>query len=238
MTEENINNQSLSLLIEKLDRLNSDLISNLLFNRVPLTLFNRAVEKSADYVEKNMPGVIIFSGSHKINMWECAISKLKVDGHIAEFGVFKGESINFLAKLVNPKTIFGFDSFKGLEEDYSLDHPKGSFNQNGIAPIVEDNVCLVEGSFSETLPVWLNKNEGAFSLINIDCDTYASTSTVLNSIGPSRIVPGTFILFDEYFGFHGWEDCEFKAWKDYCVKNDVKYRYVAVCHMQVLVEVL
>lgn len=225
------------LLLEEFQLLNSKLHS-VLYKRVPLVLFNRAVEKSADYVENNMPGAIIFSGSHKPNMWQCAVSKIKIDGHIAEFGVFQGESINFLAKLIYPKKIFGFDSFRGLEEDYVLDHPKGSFDQNGVIPIVDENVCLVKGSFSESLPKWLKNNEGVFSLINIDCDTYESTFTVLNEIGPSRIVSGTLIVFDEYFGFHGWENCEFKAWQEYCNKTNTKYKYVAVCQMQVLVEVL
>jgi hypothetical protein len=236
MNMDNNKDQSLSL-IEEFQLLNSKL-HNVLYKRVPLVLFNRAVEKSADYVEKNMRGAIIFSGSHKPNMWNCAASKIKLNGYIAEFGVFQGESVNFLAKLIHPKQIFGFDSFKGLEEDYVLDHPKGSFNQNGILPVVEENVFLVKGSFSESLPKWLNDNKGIFSLINIDCDTYESTSTVLNNIGSDRIVSGTFILFDEYFGFYGWEDCEFKAWQEYCYKNNVKYKYVAVCQMQVLVEVL
>jgi hypothetical protein len=226
-----------SLLIEEVRLLNSQLY-NLLYKRVPLVLSNRAVEKSADYAENNMPGATIFSGSHKPNMWQCAVSKIKIDGHIAEFGVFQGVSINFLAKLIYPKKIFGFDSFKGLEEDYVLDHYKGSFDQNGVIPNVDENVSLVKGSFSESLPKWLNNNEGVFSLINIDCDTYESTLTVLNEIGPSRIVPGTLVLFDEYFGFHGWENCEFKAWQEYCKKNNINYKYIAVCQMQVLIEVL
>ena len=37
------------------------------------------------------------------------------------------------------------------------------------------------------------------SFLNIDCDTYESTYFILNSIGPTKIVPGTIILFDEYF---------------------------------------
>jgi hypothetical protein len=93
-------------------------------------------------------------------------------GDIVEFGVFKGESINYLAKSVSPKTIFGFDSFRGLEEDFSIDFAKGGFNQNGITPKVENNVVLVEGSFSDSLPKWLNENNGVFSFINIDCDVH------------------------------------------------------------------
>jgi phage/plasmid-associated DNA primase len=105
-------------------------------------------------------------------------------------------------------------------------------------PLVKNNVSLIKGSFSDTLPEWLNKNSKVFSFINIDCDTYESTSTVLNSIGPTRIATGTYILFDEYFGFPGWKNHEFKAWQEYCTKNNVKYKYVALCNLQVLIEVL
>ena len=213
-------------------------VHSLLYQRPTHVLFNRAVEKSADYIEKNMPDAVMMHGNEKFPMWECAVSKIKIDGHIVEFGVHKGESINFLAKLAYPKTIFGFDSFFGLEEDFVLDYPKGSFNLNGIEPIVKENVKLIKGSFIDTLPKWLNENPGVFSLINIDCDTYESTSIVLNCIGPKKIIPGTLILFDEYFGYHGWEKCEFKAWQEYCKKHNIKYKYLAACHLQVLVEVL
>jgi hypothetical protein len=185
-----------------------------------------------------MKDAIIFTTNQKVEMWDCATSKIKIDGHIAEFGVFQGKSINYLSKNIYPKTIFGFDSFLGLVEDFVLDCPKGKFNLNGLLPEVNSNVKLVPGFFSDALPKWLKNNPGVFSLLNIDCDTYESTSFVLNSIGLNRIVPGTLILFDEYFGFHGWENCEFKAWQEYCKINNVKYKYIAACHLQVLIEVL
>ena len=235
---DNKTNEILSILLNELKKIHYDSIDLLQYKRVAMTLMRRAVEKSADYAEENMQKAVIFTDNYKAHIWDCAISKLTIDGYLAEFGVFKGESINYLAKSVSPKTIFGFDSFRGLEEDFSIDFAKGGFNQNGIAPNVENNVVLVEGSFSDSLPKWLNENDGVFSFINIDCDTYKSTSTVLNLLGPERIVPGTLIAFDEYFGFPGWENEEFKAWKDYCNAHGVKYRYVAMCQMQVLVEVL
>lgn len=227
-----------NLLLNQIDHVSRSVVNSLVFKHVPTTLFNRAVEKSADYVENKMPDAIIITNDDRSSMWKCAINKIKVDGYIAEFGVAEGRSINYLADLVYPKNIFGFDSFFGLEEDFVLDHPKGDFNLNGIAPKVKENVVLVKGSFAGTLPKWLDKNPGIFSFLNIDCNTYKATSTVLNNIGPERIVPGTLILFDEYFGYHGWEKCEFKAWQEYCNKNNVKYKYVAVCHLQVLIEVL
>jgi hypothetical protein len=51
------------------------------------------------------------------DLWKYAFSKKNMVGTIAEFGVWKGESINYLAKLTN-ETIFGFDSFEGLQEDW------------------------------------------------------------------------------------------------------------------------
>jgi hypothetical protein len=226
-------------ILNKIDSSRSDIVNSILYgHRVALELNRRAVIKGANYVEKNMPSAVILTTGNKQNMWDCAISKIKIDGHIAEFGVFTGESINYLSKKIHPKFIFGFDSFLGLVEDFVLDCPKGVFNLNGLPPKVNDNVKLITGFFSDTLPGWLNKNPGPFSLLNIDCDTYESTSFVLNSIGPTRILPGTMILFDEYFGFHGWENCEFKAWQEYCKDNNVKYKYIAICHLQVLVEVL
>jgi hypothetical protein len=226
-------------ILNKIDDLNHSLLNSILHGqRVTAELTTRAVSESADYVEKNMPDAVILTTNQKLDMWDFAINKLKIDGHIAEFGVFEGNSINYLSKKIYPKTIFGFDSFLGLIEDFVLDCPKGHFNLNGLPPEVNDNVQLVTGFFSDTLPGWLNNNPGPFSLLNIDCDTYDSTSFVLNSIGPKRIIPGTIILFDEYFGFHGWKNCEFKAWQEYCKFNNIKYKYLAICHLQVLVEVL
>lgn len=206
--------------------------------RVSSILSERGVISSVDYAEKNMQDAIILTSNEKMEMWDCAISKIKINGYAAEFGVFRGESINYLSERIYPKEIFGFDSFFGLEEDFVLDCPKGSFSLNGVLPQVNDNVKLIQGSFSESLPNWLENNPGVFSFLNIDCDTYESTSLVLNSIGSERIVSGTIILFDEYFGFFGWEKCEFKAWQEFCNKNNIKYKYVALGHLQVLIEVL
>jgi hypothetical protein len=226
-------------ILNKIDELNYEITNTILHgNRVSNELTKRAVAKSADYVEKNMLNAVIMTTNKKTDMWDCALDKIKINGYMAEFGVFQGQSINYLSNKIYPKTIFGFDSFLGLPDDFVLDFPKGNFSLNGLPPEVNENVKLITGLFSDTLPEWLNDNPGVFSLLNIDCDTYESTSFVLNSIGPTRIVPGTLILFDEYFGFHGWENCEFKAWQEYCKTNNVKYKYLALCHLQVLVEVL
>jgi hypothetical protein len=79
----------------------------------------------------------------------------------------------------------------------------------------------------------LLENNKPFSFINIDCDTYESTSTVLNLLGTSKIVSGTVIIFDEYFGYNNWKSHEFKAWQEFVSKNNLKYTYIAINHLQV-----
>jgi len=201
-------------------------------------LLKRELERSADYVEEKMPDVTCMTSGDKPAILNFIADKLTLDGHIAQFGVWKGDSINFLASILGNKTIWGFDSFYGLEEDFSIDYLKGGFNLNGIPPLVRDNVSLVKGSFAKSLPIWLIQHPGIFSFVHIDCDTYKATKTVLDLLGPKKIISGTFILFDEYLGFHGWKNHEFKAWQEYCSDNDVKYKYVALNGMQVLIEVL
>ena len=232
--------QKLIETIEKQTQDNRDAIYNVMWkeNTVPILVLKRELERSADYAEKNMPGVTYFTSGNKSLFLDSIPDMLTLDGYFAEFGVWNGDSINYLASLFNPKIIWGFDSFFGLEENFSIDHLKKGFSLNGTPPLVRDNVSLVTGSFSKTLPVWLNEHSGVFSFLNIDCDTYEATSTVLNFLGPKRIVSGTVILFDEYFGFPGWKDHEFKAWQEYCNKNNTKYKYLAVNCMQVLVQVL
>jgi hypothetical protein len=205
---------------------------------VAVTLLKRELERSADYAEENMPDVTCITSGDKPAIFNFLSNKLTLNGHIAQFGVWKGESINFLASILDKKIIWGFDSFHGLEEDFSIDYLKGGFDLKGIPPLVRKNVSLVKGSFAQSLPIWLKNNPGVFSFIHIDCDTYKATKTVLDLLGNERIVTGTFILFDEYFGFYGWKNHEFKAWKEYCKENNVKYKYVALSGMQVLVEIL
>src|SRR3972149_3709436 len=105
----------------------------------------------ANYLETNMVRALEFD--KKDSLWEYSIANKKVDGLIAEFGVFDGHSINFFAKKLSPLTVYGFDSFEGLNVDWSgAGLPKGTFNRNGKLPTVEINVSLIKGWFDQTVP--------------------------------------------------------------------------------------
>lgn len=146
------------------------------------------------------------------------------EGLVLEFGVRHGNSIGQLAALTK-QAVHGFDSFEGLPEAWH-DEGKGSYSTKGIIPKVPANVTLHKGWFDETLPKFLAEHPEPVRLINIDCDIYSSTKTILDLLA-SRIKTGTVIIFDEYIGNQHWREDEFKAFQETVKANNWKYEYEA-----------
>lgn len=158
---------------------------------------------------------------------------------IAEFGVWKGESINFFARKCPSAHIYGFDSFEGLEEDfYGFVLLKGYFSTAGKLPKCEKNVELFKGWFEDTLPMFIGKiGKIQIHILHMDANTYKPTAYVLNSLS-KNLSKGTIIIFDEYFGHHRWRLHEFKAWQEAVEAFDIKYTYLCYTEGQVAVEIL
>ena len=146
------------------------------------------------------------------------------DGLILEFGVWTGYSINTIAEYFQDRTIYGFDSFIGLKEQWGPLH-KGMFNTKGRLPNVKPNVNLVVGMFEDVLPKFCEEKFSSgetISFLHVDCDLYSSTKTILENLKP-YIVCGTVIAFDE---IHHLDHClngEMKAFKEF----DFDYEWIA-----------
>ena len=122
-----------------------------------------------------------------------------------EFGVFSGESIaEWSNLLVHPESqLIGFDSFEGLPEDFDFKHRtlKGELSTQGQIPEINDSrVRFVKGWFHETVPQFSIPRHKSL-ILNIDCDLYSATKTVLNSLNP-HITIGTLIIFDDMSQIH------------------------------------
>src|SRR5208337_4301303 len=83
---------------------------------VQKVLWARAGASSADYIEKHLSTVLLFPD--RKFLWDHALARAKTEGLFMEIGVWSGSSINTLATRLPGKTIYGFDSFEGLKEDY------------------------------------------------------------------------------------------------------------------------
>lgn len=195
-----------------------------------LAEFAAAVD-SANYYSHHMTQARSYGS--KFDLLTNALQVRGGEGLIAEFGVFEGTTINFLADQTR-ETIFGFDCFDGLPEDWRPGFPKGMFSR-GI-PTVRPNVSLVVGLFEKTLPSFLEQHPQEVSFLHIDCDLYSSTRTVLRLCAP-RIRKGTVLAFDEYFNYPGWRNHEFKAFQEFIAETGHAYEYLSVVpsHQQVAV---
>ena len=158
-------------------------------------------------------------------------------GLVLEFGVNFGASIRQIARLANQE-VHGFDSFEGLPESWH-DQTKGAYSTNGIIPDVPDNVFLYKGWFDATLPEFLKVHKDPVRFMNVDCDIYSSTKTILDCLS-SQIVAGTVIVFDEYIGNSRWREDEFKAFQESVKAFGWKYEYLAFSMFtkQVVVRIL
>tara|TARA_B100000965_G_C19434575_1_gene688010 strand:- start:151 stop:861 length:711 start_codon:yes stop_codon:yes gene_type:complete len=208
----------------------------------PSDLYLEQVSREClEFFKEEFKGAFIFSDDRSIR--EFAISKaienFKKEELFLEFGVFKGDSINLFAKnlsKINTK-IYGFDSFKGLKNNWITEkfNPVGTFNLNSKIPKVSKNVQLINGWVEDTLEEFLDKNKNNINFAHMDLDTYESTSLVLKNI-KKRLVSGSVVLFDEFYGFPNWEKYEYKAFIENFSKNE--YKYIAFSNRQACIKIL
>lgn len=192
-----------------------------------------AAVDTARFIEEHLPTAPIYPSRALLH--RAAFNERRVPGMVLEFGVASGKSINFIARELPQETIYGFDSFQGLPEDWISNYRKGHFAQN--VPEVADNVELVIGLFDETLPGFLAKHPEDISYLHIDCDLYSSTRSILQLLG-HRIRPGTVIVFDEYFNYPSWREHEHKAFMEFVEERDVKFHFLGAVHSSVQASIL
>ncbi len=198
-------------------------------------LARRTASECADYVQERMALALQFS--KRGDLLVHALERAPAEGLIAEFGVWRGVSLNLLARAARPRIVHGFDSFQGLREDWrGWGLRKGTFDTGGRAPRVEPNVRLTAGWFDASLPGFLSSNPGPFSFAHVDSDTYEAAHCVLGLIGP-RIAEGTVIVFDEYLGYRGWRLGEFRAWQEFVAARSVAYEYLGFSEQSVSIRV-
>jgi Tfp pilus assembly protein PilF len=176
-----------------------------------------------NYLKTANPGGMPLMLGSNYQTFKLGLEAAPATGLVLEFGVRHGTSIRQIAALAGQQ-VHGFDSFEGLPEVWHHE-PKGSYTTKGEIPGVPDNVTLHAGWFDDTLPGFLQQHRDPVRLLNIDCDIYSSTKTVLELLAP-QIVPGSVIVFDEYIGNAHWREDEFKAFQEAVASNGWSYEYL------------
>lgn len=193
-----------------------------------------AARSSAKFAAQEMPTARSFTDQESTLRYALEIAPH--GGMALEFGVFAGRSLRVIAELRKGCEVYGFDSFRGLPEDYRSHVRTGAFAVDQLPRV--DGAELVVGWFDETLPDFLATHPGPVDFVHVDGDLYSSAVTVLDAVGP-RLQPGSVLIFDEFFNFPGWEDHEFRAWQEWLARTGATFEYEAytVNNEQVVVRI-
>ena len=189
---------------------------------VPMLMRRDAVLDSFNYAKENMQDAYSFLDRFDGLRLSIEAAKRRFPSRklVLEFGVYKAGMINYQARKFPELNFVGFDSFEGLQEQWSGMAPEKTFDLGGRLPKVRQNVGLVKGWFAESGPRWKTENpaSGIPLLVHVDCDTYAATVDVLEFCS-DYVEHGLVIHFDDYFGFPDWRNAGFKALKEIAEKR-------------------
>ncbi len=92
---------------------------------IELELQRRALKETAIFVEKYLLKTRSFQD--KMSLLKYSVDLSDQEGLFIEFGVYKGDTLNYIASHLEEKIIYGFDSFEGLPEDWRNGFHKGVF---------------------------------------------------------------------------------------------------------------
>jgi O-methyltransferase len=131
---------------------------------------------------------------------------LRIEGDIAECGVYRGGTAAMIAKTIaeygsHGKKFFLFDTFSGMPDtDKARDlHKKGDLADTSAEEVErfvnEPEIAVIrKGFIPET---FLGLESRRFAFAHIDVDIYKSIIDSLEFIWP-RLATGGFIVFDDY----------------------------------------
>ena len=133
------------------------------------------------------------------------IVEKNIQGNIAEFGSFKGQSgyliARFLELIKSDKKLFMFDMFESFPvESIGVDHfwnKTHEVNYESIKNKFADlqNVQLIKGDFTQTFE---KTDTGKLSLAFVDCDSFRGTEYLIEKIFDHYLAVSGLMLFEDY----------------------------------------
>ncbi|MBL8551295.1 MAG: class I SAM-dependent methyltransferase [Hyphomonadaceae bacterium] len=194
-------------------------------NDLMLELKLRSRREACDYIQSHLKTALLFEDRYEQLSYALAKGRAAIPGGlVCEFGVAGGRSIRHIAR-EHGGLVHGFDTFTGLPQDWTGTNEQAGAFAKRKPPRVPHNVVLHEGSFSESIPAFLETYKEPAAFLHLDADLYESTKTVLTLLR-RRIVPGTVLVFDEYHNYPSWREHEYKAFQEFVSENGHNYNYI------------
>lgn len=172
----------------------------------------------------------------RAQMWHAYLAMARNEDVFAEFGVWNGRSINYMADVRPDNTFHAFDSFEGLPEEWNKAHPKGHFATDLAKLKFHSNVVVHPGWFDATIPAF---DATGLRFLHIDCDIKSSTDTVLRLLEKPILSNRAVLLFDEFYNYTGFEDHEFLAFLEFVERTGCTFQVLGrnINHQQVMIQI-
>jgi hypothetical protein len=143
----------------------------------------------------------------------------KLEGDMAEVGVFQGGSAKLICEAKGDKPLHLFDTFEGLPEPGKHD---SKFTAGQFAASLEEvqsylrpypNVSFYKGLFPGTAAPAADRR---FCFVNVDVDLYEGTRSALEFFYP-RLTPGGILISHDYLAAEG----VYRAFQEYFAEKAV-----------------
>ncbi len=172
---------------------------------------------------------LVFPDKRSIRSW---VFERELQGNapglVLEFGVHLGESLRQIAAAGHH--VYGFDAFEGLRDSWSKPgRGPGAMDLGGNIPDAikgNPNISVVKGWVEDTVPSFLKEHKETIKLAHLDLDVGPPTKFVLEAI-TDRLVPGSLLVFDDFFGHIGWENHSYSAFKATCPEESFLVRAIS-----------
>jgi Methyltransferase domain len=161
------------------------------------------------------------------------VSDINQGGMVMEFGVHFGNTFWEICAAVEPRHVYGFDSFWGLPEDWhqgtANDAPalRGTYSLYGQTPPKPRNGEYVVGYVQETLEPFLITHTKPVDFVHFDMNLGSATGYALKLLEP-RLRDGTVFLFDDIYNHIS--DQEKAAFDEFLVYSGIKAKQFAQRH--------
>jgi hypothetical protein len=180
-------------------------------------------------------------------LWEASrLARPRVgdsDELLLDLGVWIGWSTRLISDACD-RTVYGFDTFSGLVEDWRVDDQvvfkRGTFSlsepfaqrfmrdtgvslHDGLPAALGRKVQFISGSTYETLaPFLADRPAASIRLFHMDLDTYESCLHALEAC-KDHFIEGSILVFDEYLVTNG----EMRAFYEFQSRYGLEWRYRA-----------
>ncbi|WP_455538090.1 TylF/MycF/NovP-related O-methyltransferase [Terrisporobacter sp.] len=155
------------------------------------------------------------------------MNQKKLEGQVAELGVYKGKFSAEINRLFPSKNIYLFDTFEGFyKEDVEIEEAcgysrakEGDFSDTSI-DLVKDKLPHKDKAlfFKGYFPYSIKGELPSFCFVSIDTDLYKPTYAGLSEFYPKLVKGGVIII-------HDYNSTQFpgvkRAVKRFCQENDV-----------------